>query len=52
MKSGKPNKKQPWFKDRMLLEDLYYIHVYDVDILQQRKQNNLYFQCVLYFRGK
>lgn len=54
MKCYKPIKKggKEWFKDQILIEDLYYIHTHDVDPLRHRKDNSLYFQCVLYFRAE
>lgn len=54
MKSYKSIKRGAWYKDYYLIEDLYYIHTHDIDFLNYstRKENSLYFQCVLYFRGK
>jgi hypothetical protein len=52
-KCFKPMKSRgPWYRDQILLEDLYYIHTHDIDLLKQRKDNSLYFQCVLYFRAQ
>ncbi|CAG5094238.1 Oidioi.mRNA.OKI2018_I69.XSR.g13377.t1.cds [Oikopleura dioica] len=45
-------KGQPWCKDRFLIEDIYYIYKYDVDRLNERKSNSLYFQLIIFLKGE
>jgi len=51
-RSYKPLKKGVHYQQSFLLEDLYYVHTMDVDPIHVRKDNSLYYQCVLYFRSE
>ena len=51
-RSYKPLKKGAHYQQSFLLEDLYYVHTMDVDPILVRKDNSLYYQCVLYFRSE